>query len=89
MSAVTLNGPVLDSIATPTGQGYYMVASDGGIFAFGDAAFAGSMGGKHAQRPGPVARARRRRHRLLAGGLRRRHLRLRRPLPGLDGRPPS
>jgi len=38
-------------VATPTGQGYYMVASDGGIFAFGDAKFAGSMGGKHLNAP--------------------------------------
>jgi ribosomal protein L24E len=44
MAKVTLNGPVLDSIPTPSGNGYYMVASDGGIFAFGDAHFAGSMG---------------------------------------------
>jgi hypothetical protein len=27
------------------GQGYWFVASDGGIFAFGNAAFRGSMGG--------------------------------------------
>ena len=45
MSAVRLNGPVLDSIPSPTGNGYYMVASDGGIFTFGDAVFQGSMGG--------------------------------------------
>jgi hypothetical protein len=31
--------------ATPDGGGYWLVASDGGIFAFGDAAFAGSLGG--------------------------------------------
>jgi hypothetical protein len=30
--------------ATATGHGYWMVASDGGIFAFGDAAFYGSGG---------------------------------------------
>ena len=30
--------------ATPTGRGYWMVAADGGIFAFGDAAFLGSTG---------------------------------------------
>jgi hypothetical protein len=30
---------------TPNGAGYWMVASDGGIFAFGDARFQGSMGG--------------------------------------------
>ncbi|MEO1064370.1 MAG: hypothetical protein AAFZ07_23365 [Actinomycetota bacterium] len=41
-----LNGPVVGSTATPTGQGYWMVASDGGIFAFGDAEFHGSMGGQ-------------------------------------------
>ncbi len=45
VSALTLNGPVIDSIGTPTGRGYYMVGSDGGIFAFGDASFYGSMGG--------------------------------------------
>ena len=31
--------------ATPSGNGYWEVASDGGIFSFGDAAFHGSMGG--------------------------------------------
>ena len=46
-----LNGPVLDSVATPTGLGYYMVASDGGIFTFGDAAFSGSMGGQRLNAP--------------------------------------
>ena len=39
-----LNGPVVDAIATPTGGGYWMVASDGGIFTFGDARFLGSLG---------------------------------------------
>ena len=48
---VTLNGPVLDSVVTPSGQGYYMVASDGGIFTFGDAAFHGSMGGRKINAP--------------------------------------
>jgi hypothetical protein len=36
MSATRLAGPVLDSIATPTGRGYHMVAEDGGIFNFSD-----------------------------------------------------
>jgi hypothetical protein len=31
--------------ATPSGGGYWLVASDGGIFTFGDARFDGSMGG--------------------------------------------
>ncbi|MEO1064369.1 MAG: hypothetical protein AAFZ07_23360 [Actinomycetota bacterium] len=44
--AEVLNGPIIGSIATPTGAGYWMVASDGGIFAFGDAEFYGSMGGE-------------------------------------------
>ena len=32
--------------ATPRGHGYWLVASDGGIFSYGDAAFLGSTGGK-------------------------------------------
>jgi len=32
--------------ATPSGTGYWLVASDGGIFNFGDAPFLGSMGGQ-------------------------------------------
>ncbi len=28
--------------ATPTGKGYWLVASDGGVFSFGDARFYGS-----------------------------------------------
>ncbi|MGH9041733.1 MAG: fibronectin type III domain-containing protein, partial [Acidimicrobiia bacterium] len=51
VSAITLNGPVLDSVATPSGQGYFMVAADGGIFTFGDATFAGSMGGQKLNAP--------------------------------------
>ena len=51
MSAVTLNGPVLDSVATPSGHGYWMVASDGGIFSFGDAKFYGSTGDKVLNKP--------------------------------------
>ncbi len=31
--------------ATPDGRGYWLVASDGGIFTFGDAPFYGSAGG--------------------------------------------
>ncbi len=33
------------------GPGYFEVASDGGLFAFGDAQFAGSMGGKPLNKP--------------------------------------
>ena len=37
--------------ATPDGGGYWEVASDGGIFAFGDAQFYGSMGGQPLNKP--------------------------------------
>ena len=37
--------------ATPNGEGYWAVASDGGMFNFGDARFEGSMGGKHLNKP--------------------------------------
>jgi uncharacterized protein YkwD len=36
---------------TPTGRGYWLVASDGGIFAFGDARFHGSTGALTLARP--------------------------------------
>ena len=51
MAATRLNAPVLDSVTTPSGMGYYMVAADGGIFAFGDARFYGSMGAARLNRP--------------------------------------
>ncbi|MEO1064365.1 MAG: hypothetical protein AAFZ07_23340 [Actinomycetota bacterium] len=47
----SLNGPVLASVATPTGEGAYMIASDGGVFALGDAMFQGSMGGRFLNEP--------------------------------------
>jgi len=47
--------PSVDDVAgmaaTPDGGGYWMVGSDGGIFAFGDAAFYGSMGGHWLAKP--------------------------------------
>ena len=46
-----LNAPVVGMAATPSGQGYWLVAADGGIFAFGDAPFLGSMGGQHLNQP--------------------------------------
>ncbi|HEX4219619.1 MAG TPA: hypothetical protein VHZ02_14685, partial [Acidimicrobiales bacterium] len=36
---------------TPDGDGYWLVASDGGIFSFGDAVYYGSMGGQHLNAP--------------------------------------
>jgi len=37
--------------ATPDGKGYWLVASDGGLFAFGDARFYGSTGNIHLNKP--------------------------------------
>jgi hypothetical protein len=37
--------------AVPAGGGYWEVAADGGIFAFGSAQFYGSMGGQHLNAP--------------------------------------
>jgi N-acetylmuramoyl-L-alanine amidase len=44
-------GGAMDLVRTPSGKGYYIVASDGGIFCFGDAKFYGSMGGKKLNAP--------------------------------------
>ena len=40
-----LNQPVVGLTPTPDGMGYWLVASDGGVFTSGDAAFYGSLGG--------------------------------------------
>ena len=40
--ANSLNDPIVGMVPSTTGHGYFMVASDGGVFAFGDAHFAGS-----------------------------------------------
>ena len=37
--------------STVTGQGYWLVAADGGIFSFGDAAFLGSTGAIRLNQP--------------------------------------
>ena len=87
--ALPLNKPIVGMAATPDGKGYWLVASDGGIFNYGDAGFYGSAGlsaeqadrrhGGHPRRQG-----------LLAGGLRRRDLQLRRRrLLRLGGLPPA
>ncbi len=46
-----LDSPIVGMASTPDGKGYWNVAADGGIFAFGDAAFHGSMGGQPLARP--------------------------------------
>ncbi len=41
----SLNAPIVGMVHSNSGNGYFMVASDGGVFAFGDATFAGSCPG--------------------------------------------
>ena len=46
------SGPAdLQDGSTTNGQGYWLVASDGGIFTFGDAGYFGSTGGMHLNQP--------------------------------------
>ena len=40
-----LNAPIVGMVPTADGEGYFMVASDGGVFTFGDAKFEGSCPG--------------------------------------------
>ena len=40
-----LNAPIVAIVPSDDGGGYFMVAADGGVFAFGDATFAGSCPG--------------------------------------------
>lgn len=46
-----LTGDAVAIRSTSTGKGYWIAASDGGVFAYGDAAFEGSMGGKPMNAP--------------------------------------
>ena len=76
-AAIHLNKPIVGMAADARRRGYWLVASDGGIFAFGDAGFSArgrppSTSRSSAWPPTPDGRG------LLAGGLRRRDLRLRR-----------
>jgi hypothetical protein len=43
--------PTVGAASIPSGNGYWTVASDGGVFTFGDAQFFGSMGGKALNEP--------------------------------------
>jgi hypothetical protein len=45
LAGVQLSAPVVGMASTPDGNGYWLVAGDGGVFSFGDAAPYGSMGG--------------------------------------------
>ncbi len=50
-SNLHLAQPVVGMTATVDGNGYWLVASDGGIFSYGDAQFYGSTGAIHLNKP--------------------------------------
>ena len=51
MAGRALNAPIVAMAGTPDGLGYWLVASDGGVFGFGSAAYHGSMGGEQLNAP--------------------------------------
>lgn len=48
---VPSSAPVVGFAPTPSGAGYWQAAADGGVFAFGDAGFFGSLGGQPLNAP--------------------------------------
>jgi hypothetical protein len=46
MAGKHLNGEIVDIEATPTGNGYWLLGKDGGVFGFGDAKYYGNAVGK-------------------------------------------
>jgi hypothetical protein len=50
-SLASLNKPIVGMAPTLNGLGYWLVASDGGIFSYGNAAFKGSRGGQSLNKP--------------------------------------
>jgi hypothetical protein len=50
-SGIKLAKPIVGMAATPDGQGYWLVATDGGVFSYGDAKFYGSAGAIHLNQP--------------------------------------
>ena len=48
---LALNGPLVGMAATPSGNGYWLLARDGGVFGFGDAVFHGSTGNLRLNQP--------------------------------------
>jgi hypothetical protein len=50
MGGKRLNKPIVGITPSQSGTGYWLIASDGGVFAF-DAPFRGSMGGRRLNKP--------------------------------------
>ncbi|HEY1652962.1 MAG TPA: sialidase family protein [Acidimicrobiales bacterium] len=51
LAGMKLNAPIFSSAALPNGNGYWLLGSDGGVFAFGQAQFYGSTGSMHLNAP--------------------------------------
>ena len=51
LSGISLTQPIVGMAATADGQGYWLVASDGGVFSYGDAKFYGSTGAMQLKQP--------------------------------------
>jgi len=51
MGGRALAAPIVAIAATPSGNGYWLVGADGGVFAFGDARYAGGLGRKPSTSP--------------------------------------
>src|SRR5690242_5704911 len=47
----SLNAPLVGIASTPRGNGYWLLAQDGGIFSYGAAHFYGSTGAMHLNQP--------------------------------------
>src|SRR6202521_103177 len=50
-AGMVLNAPIVGAAAVPDGSGYWLEGADGGVFAFGQAAFYGSTGAMHLNQP--------------------------------------
>jgi hypothetical protein len=50
-ASAVLDAPAVGIASTADGQGYWLVAADGGVFAFGSSGFYGSMGGHRLAAP--------------------------------------
>jgi len=50
-TVATASPPIVGMAGTPSDLGYWLVASDGGVFSFGDARFYGSTGARRLNRP--------------------------------------
>src|SRR5205814_2099364 len=51
LRGTTLSKPIVGMTVTGTQHGYWLVASDGGVFSFGDAGWFGSTGAMHLNKP--------------------------------------